>query len=183
MLVRDTASGYGIVSRLIHWLMAAAIFALFALGVWMVELDYSSPYYTSAPAIHKSTGMLLLFLLIPRFVWRLVNPKPDDHELSPFERKASHLVHWGFYPLLLALMVTGYLIPTSGGRPVDVFGWFAVPSLVSREGLADQAGLVHWYLAYVTIGLAGVHAAAALKHHFIDKSRILTRMWSGPKSS
>jgi cytochrome b561 len=25
-----------------------------------------------------------------------------------------------------------------------------------------------------------LHAAAALKHHFLDRSRVLARMWSGP---
>ncbi len=44
MLIRDTSEGYGIVSRLFHWLMAIAIFAMFVLGLLMVRLDYFSPY-------------------------------------------------------------------------------------------------------------------------------------------
>jgi cytochrome b561 len=183
MLIRDSAAGYGLVTRLTHWAMALGVVFLFGLGLWMVTLDYYSPYYTSAPDVHRSVGILLLILLMARFGWRLVNPRPDDGELAPWERTASRIVHWGFYPLLLALMVSGYLISTADGRPIEVFNWFSVPSLVQRKGLEDSAGEVHEVLAYLTIALVVVHAAASLKHHFIDRSRILVRMWSGPPSS
>ena len=183
MLIRDTNAGYGLVTRLMHWVMAIGVVGLFALGLWMVTLSYYSPWYVTAPDIHRGVGMLLLFLLVLRFVWRLANPKPDDSELSPLERKASAVVHWGFYPLLLALMLSGYLISTSDGRPIDVFGWFSVPALIKSPGLETPAGEVHEILSYVTIAVVVLHAAASFKHHFIDRSRILTRMWSGPPTN
>lgn len=182
MLIGDSKAGYGLITRLTHWIMALAIPAMFALGLWMVTLNYYSPYYRIAPDIHRSVGMLLLFLLVLRFVWRLANPKPGDAELKPFERAASRAVHWGFYPLLLALMVSGYLISTADGRPIEVFDWFSVPSFIQKKGLEDTAGEVHEFLAYATIVLVVLHAAAALKHHFVDRSSILKRMWSGPPS-
>jgi cytochrome b561 len=183
MLIGDTSAGYGLVTRLTHWVMAVAILAMFALGLWMVTLTYYSPYYTVAPDIHRSVGMLLLIALALRLVWRLVNPKPDEDELSPFERTASRIVHWGFYPLLFALMVSGYLISTADGRPIEVFDWFSVPSLVRQKGLEETAGEVHEILSYVTVAVVVLHAAASLKHHFIDHSSILKRMWSGPPSA
>lgn len=183
MFIRDTSEGYGLVSRLFHWLMAVAIIAMFGLGLWMVRLDYYSPYYNSAPDIHRSVGMILLFALTLRVIWRLSNPKPSAVELSPFERKAAFSVHWGFYLLLFALLISGYLISTSDGDPISVFGWFDVPALTKVPGLETPAGNVHRVLAYAVIALAVIHALAALKHHLIDRSTILTRMWSGPKSS
>ena len=182
MLIGDTKAGYGPVTRLTHWIMALAIPVMFVLGLWMVTLNYYSPYYRAAPDIHRSVGMLLLFLLVLRFAWRLANPKPDDAELSPFESIASRIVHWGFYPLLFALMVSGYLISTADGRPIEVFNWFSVPALVHWKGLEETAGEVHEYLAWATIVLVVLHAAASLKHHFVDRSNILKRMWSGPPS-
>jgi cytochrome b561 len=183
MLIKDTPAGYGLVTRLAHWVMAVAIIGMFVLGLWMVTLNYYSPYYRSAPDIHRSVGILLLILLVLRFGWRLANPKPDESELAPWERTAALLVHWGFYPLLLALMVSGYLISTADGRPIEVFGWFSVPSLIEKKGMEDVAGEVHEILAYVTIAVVVLHTAASLKHHFVDRSRILARMWSGPPSS
>jgi len=183
MTIRDTSEGYGIVTRLLHWSMALAVVAMFALGWWMVGLDYYSPYYRSAPDLHRSVGIVLLVALALRFGWRTANVRPDDRVLTPRERAVSHIVHVAFYPLLLAVMVSGYLISTVDGRPIDVFGLFSVPSLIQSKGLEDAAGFAHEWLAYLTIALATLHSAAALKHHFVDKSNILTRMWSGPSTT
>lgn len=179
MRMGDTHEGYGLVSRALHWSMAIAIFAVFALGVWMVELTYYSPYYNSAPFLHKSVGVLLFATLIVRFVWRVANPKPDASELSEAERMAAHLVHWGFYPLLAFVMISGYLISSTDGRPIDVFGLFSLPSVIEDKAIGDAAGVVHWVSAYAAIAIAVVHTAGALKHHFIDGNRVLRRMWSG----
>lgn len=183
MTVRDTPQGYGWVSRALHWSMAAAIIAMFVLGLWMVRLDYYSPYYHAAPDIHKGIGILLLIALALRFGWRLANARPADDELSPLERNVARAVHWGFYPLLLALMVSGYLMSTADGKPIDVFGLFNVPSPGENKGLEDAAGAAHEWLAYGVIAVATLHAAGALKHHFVDRNRTLLRMWSGPRSS
>jgi cytochrome b561 len=180
MYIRDTSQAYGVVSRLFHWLMAVAIFAMFGLGVWMVRLDYYSPYYNAAPDFHRSFGILLLFALLVRWAWRAANPKPSADGLTPLEQKISYAVHWGFYVLLLGLMISGYLITTPDGQPIDVFGWFDVPSLVQMRGLEDRAGYVHRLVAYVVVALAVVHSLAALKHHYFDRSNVLRRMWSGP---
>jgi cytochrome b561 len=180
MHIRDTTDGYGLPTRIVHWLMTVAIVGMYVLGLWMVDLDYYSPYYRSAPDLHRSVGMLLLGLLIIRFVWRLFNDKPSDAELSRFERYTSQIVHWGFYPLLFALMVSGYLMSTADGRPIEVFDWFSVPALVHDKGIEKTAGEVHEVLADITMILVLLHAAAALKHHFLDRSRVLARMWSGP---
>ena len=180
MFIRNTASGYGVVSRVFHWFMAVAIVAMFGLGWWMVRLDYYSPYYNSAPDLHRSVGIVLLAVLVLRWVWRLANINPDDGELSALERIGSKIVHVAFYPLLLAMMLSGYFISTSDGRPIDVFGLFSVPSVIADKAMTDTAGYIHKSLAYITIALAAVHTVAALKHHFVDRSRILKRMWSGP---
>ena len=177
MLIRDTTAGYGLATRLVHWVMAVAIVGMFVLGLWMVTLNYYSPYYRTAPDIHRSVGILLLFLLVLRFGWRLANDKPSDDELSPLERRIANVVHWGFYPLLFALMVSGYLISTADGRPISVFGLFQVPALIT--GIPDQedlAGAVHKYLAWGLVIFSGLHALAALKHHFLDRDATLSRM-------
>ncbi len=180
MIIRDTATGYGLVTRLFHWLMALAIFGVFALGYWMVGLSYDHPNYNSAPDLHRSVGILLGMALLARFGWRLANVHPADDELSAWERIGAKGAHWGFYIFLAAITVSGYLITTSDGRPVDVFGLFSIPSAVVDKNLSDTAGYIHKILAYIVIGLAVLHSAAALKHHFVDRSSILTRMWSGP---
>jgi cytochrome b561 len=179
MGVRDTSESYGWVSRILHWGMAIAIFATFALGWWMVGLDYYSPYYRSAPDLHRSVGIVLLILLVFRFGWRLANTRPAALGGPPWQIRAARLLHGAFYPLLLALLLSGYFISTLDGRSIDVFGLFSVPSIYTSKGLEETAGRVHEILAYLTLALAAVHAAAAIKHHAVEKSPVLARIWSG----
>lgn len=180
MVVRDTSAGYGLVSRLFHWLMAIAIVGLFGLGVWMVGLGYYHPYYHTAPHWHKSVGMLLAFALVARILWRGVNVKPSDEDLPPLERIGARIAHWSFYILLVAIVVSGYLMSTADGRPIHVFDWFQIPAPGTNPGLESTAGAVHVWLSYLVIALAVIHTAAALKHHFLDRKPTLVRMWSGP---
>lgn len=183
MLLRDTIDGYGLVTRLLHWISALAILFLFALGVWMVGLDYYSPYYTRAPDLHRSLGIIFGIALLARLLWVLANSRPANPELSRLERSIAGIVQWSFYPLLLAIVVSGYMISTSDGRPIDVFGIFSLPSAVNDRSVTETAGLLHRWIAYGTMALAGLHTAAALKHHFIDRNSVLKRMWSGPPRS
>lgn len=183
MPLQNNKTGYGTVARALHWGMAMAIVAMFVLGVWMRTLTYYSPYYESAPALHKSIGLVLLALLVIRFIWRLLNAKPDDGYLSPAERWISHLMHLGFYALLMALMVVGYLISTVDGRGIAVFGLFEFPSFYTQKGLEEAAGFIHRWMAYTLMGLVALHALAALKHHFINRDVTLLRMLHGsPKT-
>jgi len=176
MKYRNTKNGYGVIARVLHWGMALAIFGLFALGYWMVTLTYNSPYYKIAPDLHRSIGLVVLAFLLFRLIWKLINISPDTSDLTPLEHKGSALLHWGFYGLLLAVMIIGYLISTLDGRSISFFGLFEVPSLYSQKGLEKLAGQLHWILAYLTIALAVLHAGAALWHHFIKKDNVLKRM-------
>lgn len=173
---KNTRSGWGLVSILLHWVSALAIIGLFILGWWMTGLGYYDSWYNLGPWWHRSVGMLLLFATLIRLIWRIANPVPaaKGHRL---ERLAAHLGHIGLYGLMLVVLVSGYLISTADGRGISVFDAFTVPALIS--GLPNQAtvaGQVHWYSALALILLAGGHTLAALKHHCLDRNDVLRRM-------
>ena len=178
---RNSTARYGLSAMALHWLALLAVFGRFGLGLWMVELDYYSPWYRRAPALHKSIGLLLCALMLVRLGWRLLSPPPDalpTHGRAT--RLASRATHALLSALVFATMVAGYLISTADGRAIGVFGLFEVPALpVSFDGQEDIAGAVHRWLAWALMTLAGVHALAALKHHFIDRDATLRRMLGG----
>ncbi len=176
MAIRNSKQAYGSVAQFLHWVMAIAIIGTFALALWMRSLNYFDPWYQIGWDIHQGVGMVLFVLLIGRLIWQYTNVRPDDSDLKPFERRIAHWVHHSFYVLLFAIMVSGYLFSTADGRGIDLFGWFSVPSVYQEKRLADLSGDIHYYLSIFTIGLAGLHALAALKHHFIDKNSTLRRM-------
>ena len=175
---KNTNENYGLVSKLLHWLSAISVFAMFGVGFWMVGLTYYSQWYQKAPHWHESVGILLLCATLIRLLWRQFSVKPQvtlSHTI--IEKRASSVTHIVIYILLFSLFISGYLISTADGRAIDVFNWFSVAGLGELiENQEDLAGLVHEYIAYFLIALSLVHGAGAVKHHVIDKDRTLMRM-------
>lgn len=183
-MLRNTKTAYGWVAILLHWIMALTIFAMFGLGLYMVELTYYDAWYKGSLDLHKSIGILLLALLFIRTLWRCININPDsaDEHASKFELKSAHLVHLGLYLLMFTLMISGYLISTADGRGINVFEVFTVPAIpFAVDNQEDIAGQIHEILAWALIVLAGIHGLAAIKHHFINKNNTLVRMFKVKK--
>jgi len=178
MHLKNNDSQFGLVAMTLHWLVPIPVFALFALGWWMTELDYYDSWYKTAPWWHKSIGILLFITIVMRLAWRLITPPPRPlNSHKPWEIKAAHIAHLLLYALLITTMISGYLISTADNRAIDVFGWFSIPATItSIPDQEDVAGEIHFILASILIGLAVLHAAAAIKHHFFDKDQSLKRM-------
>lgn len=178
-MLKNTETAYGWIAIILHWLMAIAIFGLFGLGLYMVELTYYHAWYKGSLDLHKSIGLTLATLLLFRIFWRFTNvsPKSADMNASQLEIKAAHFVHITLYLLMVLLMFSGYLISTADGRAINVFDLISVPALpFAVENQEDIAGRIHNFLAWSLVLLAAVHALAALKHHYINKNTTLVRM-------
>jgi cytochrome b561 len=178
ILWKNTRNSWGVVSITIHWLMAVTVISLFMLGLWMTSLTYYSNWYKMAPFIHKSVGLLLFFVIVAKLIWRAKETTPDhlpSHTKN--ERIMAHFMRIALHTLIFGIVASGYLISTADGRPVSVFGWFEVPATITTiPKQEDLAGLIHLYLASAVIGMAALHALAAVKHHIIDKDNTLNRM-------
>ncbi len=178
MQLRNNSQRYGWISIGLHWLVAMTVVGLFALGLWMVDLGYYDAWYRKGPDLHRSIGILLFLVMSARLLWRWISPPPAalaTHQR--WEVILGHLAHWALYGLLFVAMVSGYLITSADGSSVSVFNWFAVPSITGhRSGLEEIAGDIHEIAVWSLIILAGLHALAALKHHFLDRDDTLRRM-------
>ncbi|CBJ80483.1 putative cytochrome [Xenorhabdus bovienii str. Jollieti] len=179
MLLKNTSTRFGHVSVFIHWLVALAVYGMFALGLWMVTLSYYDTWYHQAPELHKSIGSLIFFVMVIRLIWRFISPPPKPlTSYSYLTRISSKLAHFTLYLALFGILGSGYLISTADGQPISVFGWFNIPATLSEQGIqADTAGIIHLYLAWVVVVLSLLHTLAALKHHFIDRDSTLKRIF------
>ena len=176
MRLVNTRERYGLVAIALHWLVALTVIALFALGLWMVELDYYDAWYRRAPALHKAIGILLFLVVVIRIGWHWFNPRPQSIG-GGIEFTMARLVHRVLLILPLLVMFSGYLISTADGSSVDVFSLFEVPAIISDiEGQEDIAGDVHLVLAITLVVITALHMLAAFKHHFIDRDATLRRM-------
>ena len=177
---------YGRAARVLHWLCALLALGLVGLGAWMTELDYAHPLRMSALEWHRSLGMVALGLGLARVGWRAAGAlgvegvesgyPPPLAELRRWEVWSSRTAHWILFALLVAVPASGYLISTSSGAGVSVFGWLEFPALSAMKGSREWLEAAHWWSAYGMVALAGAHAGAALKHHFVDGNDALRRM-------
>ncbi len=172
-------AGFGVISKLLHWLIAALMLFSIGLGWYLVGLSYYDPYSQDALIVHQSAGLLILFLAVLSLTWRYSSPQPAPLTIPSqgWQRLIVQAVHGLLSLLTLLIPVCGYLISTSAGEAVSILGWFDVPALFSiTDGVRDSAIRGHFYLAYGCLALVLLHLLGALKHHFIDGDDTLRRM-------
>lgn len=161
----------------LHWLVALGIIGTFALGFYMADLPLS-PQKLKLYSWHKWAGVTLFMLAVLRLGWRITHPAPPLPGGTPaWQVLVAHVTHWALYFLMLAIPVSGWLMSSAQGFPVVWFGIVPLPDLVGRDKALGELFLqMHVIMNYTLLALVVLHAAAALKHHFIDRDDILRRM-------
>lgn len=177
MMLRNTLERYGALAQLFHWLTVAFVIGQFVTMSLAEDLP-RGPERLALYDLHKSFGVTILGLAIARLAWRFANPVPPaPADVKPWERRAADVSHWLLYALIFALPLTGWIMSVTGGRPVEWFGLFALPNPVGENhDLHEALEEVHETLATALLVVAGVHALAALRHHFLLKDDVLRRM-------
>jgi cytochrome b561 len=170
-------ASWGTVAKFLHWLVAALIFTQFALG-WLAASWRLSPTKLDLFAWHKSTGMLILALVLVRLLWRLAIPTPAlPADMPAWERAAARASHALLYLMMVGMPLTGWVVSSASGVPFRVFRRIPLPPIVSPDPhLADLAALAHFSLWVVFVALLLLHIGAALRHHYIKRNNVLIRM-------
>lgn len=172
----DAPLHYNRVARSLHWTIGGLIIVNLVLGVFHEAIPEGYPVMD----IHKSIGFLVLALGLFRLFWRLTHPAPPLPAAMPgWEKLAAHGLHWIFYALIIILPVTGWIFSSAGKWPLHFFWLFDIPKFAVEKGspLAIGTHNAHVVFGFAWIGLLLIHVGAALRHHFILKDGILTRMW------
>lgn len=183
MALKNRTQAYGWVSIALHWIMAVLVIGLYFLGEYIVDLSYYDVEYKTMPALHKSFGALMFLLLLMRIVWTLSHTRPRPATgASRAEVVMAKLAHFMIYILMIIIPLSGYLISTADGRPIEVFSLISIPAIeTGLERQEELAGQVHAISASILMLLVVVHALAALKHHFINRDETLIRMFGKEK--
>jgi cytochrome b561 len=176
MPFRNTTRSWGSLSKAFHWLIVLLIINQW----WIAERadDLKGLAKLEALGTHKSFGMTILMLAVLRLLWRLVNPTPElTSETKPWERALARISHVLLYVLIFAMPLTGWMMSSAKNYPVSWFKMFQFPDLVApAEQTFHQMLDLHHLLFKVLVGVALLHVAGALKHHFIDRNDVLKRM-------
>jgi cytochrome b561/polyisoprenoid-binding protein YceI len=167
---------YGGVARCFHWVMALVIVGLLMAGLYMTGMEYG-PEKLQIYGLHKSFGLLILWLVFARVIWRFVAGTPEEMEThAVWEKQLAKLAHFFLYAAMFGMPITGWLMSSAGEFPVSFFG-IPVPPLTGKDdALFDLMRETHEILGFSLIGGIALHAAGAFKHHFLDKDNTLMRM-------
>lgn len=165
---------YNTTSQCFHWLVAALILTMLALGF---SLEFvPDEWRRMVMKTHKATGTVILVLAVLRLVWQAFTQNPPPVEAPWVKVKLAQATHIMLYGLILAMPLTGLMMMSAVGNSVDVFGLFEIPPFLPENDLMDTLAAIHGWLAYVLVGLIGLHTVGALYHHLILKDETLKRM-------
>lgn len=173
---------YSPAMRTLHWLCAAGIIGLLAVGFYMANIDPDAPDKYALYPTHKAFGMLILLLVLIRIPVRLRGQHPPANPtLLNWEKALSHTVHMGLYMAMIGMTVSGYFMNSTYAyvEGINMFGLFTVPDITAKSEFWNGiAHTVHSTTAWAFVILLALHIGGALKHRFLDhpEADVLGRM-------
>lgn len=173
-MVGNQPRTYNTTSQCFHWLVAALILLMLALGF---SLDLvPDEWRRMVMKTHKATGTLILGLAVMRLIWQMFARNPPPPAGPWLQVKAAQVMHILLYALMLAMPLTGLMMMSAVGNSVDFYGLVQIPPLLPENEMMDTLAAIHGWLAYALLALIGLHTAGALYHHIILKDDLLLRM-------
>ena len=180
---QQSTSPYDFLSRALHWVTAIGVTIAFVLGpegFGRLMRDGIDPATHSDIVWHESLGILVFVLTALRLLWVAFRPAVPQVKMASWMQLTGKLVHVALWMLLLALPTTALLALGSEAHPLTLLGGVRVdqwPAIANSSfaKLADW-GDVHQFLGDAIMWIAGLHAAAAIYHHFVLKDGVVSAM-------
>jgi len=171
---------YAPAMRLIHWLTALLVLALFVLGGWIVYFEPADEKLKDELYnLHQSIGITVWVLVLIRVVVRFATGAPKLPLGTPIiVRGLATLNHLALYLVLLVQPIIGLADTNAWGFPLDWFGLFRVPSPIGKQpdAVAQQLSDLHWFGALLLLVLVGTHIAGALYHGVVRRDGVVRHM-------
>jgi len=173
----NTPVRYGSLSTGLHWLMLLLFVAVYATIDLRELFEKGSDPREMLKTWHFMLGMLVFVLVWLRIAARFSGPTPDIHpEPARIQMLSAKLLHLALYGLMIGMPLTGWLLLSAAGKPIPFFG-LELPALIGEnKDLAGQIKELHEVVGTTGYFLIGLHAVAALYHHYIKRDDTLTRM-------
>lgn len=163
-------NGYSRLSIVLHWFAAIIVVALF--------VTHEGERGSAAYVFHVSGGAIAGLILLWRVGYRMSRGMTDGPDQVFVLNAVRLIVLWGFLAAIVVVVISGYLLPWSLGRPLDLFGVIAIPSpMGSSPAFHKIMEEVHEIAGQVFPPLLALHVLAAAKHALINRDGVLGRMF------
>jgi superoxide oxidase len=172
-----TPHRYNSLSIGLHWLMLLMIAAVYALMEFRDIFPKGSDGRNAMKSWHYMLGLSVFALAWARLLAKRVNTAPVITPAPPhWQILLSTWVHAALYVLMIGMPLAGWLTLSAEGEAIPFFG-LQLPALIAEnENMAEIIQQVHEAGAVAGYILIGLHAAAALFHHYVVRDNTLRRM-------
>jgi cytochrome b561 len=177
MDTQPTSLRYDPVMQAVHWATLLLVAATFA-AIWIADPGLVGSYARPIVQIHRSLGLTICALTIFRLVWRLRSRVPElPADVPKIQKMAARANEGVIYLLLMAQPLVGLAYTNAYGVRVNLFLLAQLPPILGKgRETAALLGDIHRLVGYTLLTAIGLHAAAALYHHFIRRDGVLNAM-------
>lgn len=174
---KNTSARYGSLSIGLHWLMLILFITVYGTIELREIYEKGSDPREALKTWHFMLGMLVFLLVWLRIAARLSGPTPVIRPAPPRTQElTAKLLHLALYVLMIGMPLTGWLLLSAAGKPIPFFG-LELPALIGEnKELAGQIKELHEVVGKTGYFLIGLHAVAALYHHYVVRDDTLTRI-------
>ena len=173
---------YGRLSIIIHWATLVLLIAVYACIELRELYPRGSEIREALKSWHYMLGLTVFFLVWVRITGRLLVKAPPIIPAAPkWQLMIANTVELALYALMIALPLLGWIMLSAEGEAIPFFG-LQLPALVgANDALAERMKEVHQTLATGGYFVIGLHAIAALFHHYVRRDNTLRRMTLSPR--
>ena len=171
--IQDTPRVYGLVTRALHWSIAALIlWQFFAMAVKVITGKNAVTAFLVGT--HGSVGALIFVLVVLRLIWTIMSAgKRPDMERGPMRTavKAGHGILYLLMLIVPLLAIVRAWGSTRGFAPfgIEVFSPREIDIAWTQNGIH---GVLAWVFGLVVLG----HIVMAIYHAVVLRDGVLSRM-------
>ncbi len=175
--MEQSRTRYGAVAQAFHWITAIVVLVAFIYGPGGSEQRVYAASRDFDRHLHETLGLLVFGLAVLRLLWRLADERPDPPQVARWMNLGAKAVQGALYLLMLALPLTAIAGAWLEGHPLTLLGGVEIaPPIAASHDTGVAIATLHTWLGDAIMWLAGLHALAALYHHFLLRDGVLVSM-------
>jgi superoxide oxidase len=170
--------GYGWLAITFHWVMLLLFVGAYCTMEFKSIFPNKSAPRELMALLHYGLGLSVFLLVWLRLLARFGGSEPSIVPTLPrWQMRMASVTHWALYALMIALPLLGWLTLSAKGVPVILFGNELPFLLAKNPEWAEWLKEAHETGASVGYFLIGLHAVAALYHHYVRRDNTIRLMW------